>query len=205
MSFYALWCVFHRVSNVALYEVSRLVEHKAPEEHGAAWQKIRQVFSQTFGCGPRINRSLVLALTPDCSKFYCPITNSEELFDEIYRDKVYDRFFEPGEVSKVVDVGAHVGAYTLRAARKVGKKGIVVSIEPDPLTFRILVANVKMNDLDQVVIPFNIALANFVGKTRLYVNPKDRWGNSLVPFGQMGGSFCQHVRWLDERTRFRKL
>jgi len=37
----------------------------------------------------------------------------------------------------VVDVGAHVGFYSLLASWKVGEKGKVIAIEPDPENFEI--------------------------------------------------------------------
>jgi hypothetical protein len=40
---------------------------------------------------------------------------------------------KPGRV--FVDVGAHVGRYTLLAAKKVGSNGLVVALEPIPETF----------------------------------------------------------------------
>jgi FkbM family methyltransferase len=43
----------------------------------------------------------------------------------------------------VVDIGAHVGIYTLLAARAVGENGRVLSFEPSPDTFPFLRANVE--------------------------------------------------------------
>ncbi|MEM1925322.1 MAG: hypothetical protein QXH44_09660 [Pyrobaculum sp.] len=41
---------------------------------------------------------------------------------EIYLDRVYDKFYNIREDDVVIDVGAHVGVFTLKAARK-AKKG----------------------------------------------------------------------------------
>ena len=49
--------------------------------------------------------------------------NHEPLVQKVFQPK-------PGEV--VVDVGAHIGLYTLRAARDVGANGKVIAVEPDP-------------------------------------------------------------------------
>jgi FkbM family methyltransferase len=45
----------------------------------------------------------------------------------------------------VVDVGAHVGYYTLLAAKKVGRFGRVLAVEPDPTNNALLRANVVRN------------------------------------------------------------
>jgi len=52
------------------------------------------------------------------------------------------------------DVGAHIGFYSLMAARLVGQKGRVVAFEPDPANVATLQENVSRNDFRQVeVIP----------------------------------------------------
>jgi tRNA A58 N-methylase Trm61 len=50
---------------------------------------------------------------------------------------------KPGEI--VIDVGAHIGYYTLKAARAVGTKGKVIAIEPNPENFHLLRNNVILN------------------------------------------------------------
>ncbi len=49
-----------------------------------------------------------------------------------------------------VDVGAHVGKYTILAARLLGSRGQVVAIEPDPSNFAALTTNVALNRLENV-------------------------------------------------------
>ena len=73
--------------------------------------------------------------------------------------------YEPGSLAAMlaalpeggcfVDVGAHVGLFTLPAARHVGPGGTVIAFEPDPDNRRLLLANLERNDLaDRVhVIP----------------------------------------------------
>ena len=66
--------------------------------------------------------------------------------------------FQKGEV--FVDVGAYLGAYTLRAA----KRGCTVySFEPNPNSFKILSLNVEDNGFDNVK-PFNVAVGDHEGE-----------------------------------------
>lgn len=59
--------------------------------------------------------------------------------------------------SKVIDIGAHIGIYTLELARCVGPKGRVFSFEPDPETRAILYKNISANCYTNVqVFPFAI-------------------------------------------------
>jgi len=55
-----------------------------------------------------------------------------------------------------VDVGAYIGAYTLRAAKH---GSIVFSFEPNPYSFKILSLNVLDNKFDNVKL-YNVALGN---------------------------------------------
>jgi FkbM family methyltransferase len=52
----------------------------------------------------------------------------------------FSRFLRPG--GTFVDVGAHLGYFTLIAAEIVGPKGCVIAFEPDPRNAAILEANV---------------------------------------------------------------
>ncbi len=51
----------------------------------------------------------------------------------------------------VIDIGANIGYDTVLFADKVGKKGKVIAIEPDPENFKILQKNIKENKLFNVV------------------------------------------------------
>jgi FkbM family methyltransferase len=51
----------------------------------------------------------------------------------------------------IVDVGAHVGYYTLLFARLVGEKGKVFAFEPDPENFALLMRNIEANEYRNVV------------------------------------------------------
>jgi FkbM family methyltransferase len=49
-----------------------------------------------------------------------------------------------------VDIGAHIGKYTVLAGRILKGRGHVVAIEPDPENFSLLRRNVDLNDLTNV-------------------------------------------------------
>ena len=83
-----------------------------------------------------------------------------DLRDSIAREVCFTGRYEPQETAVVravlksgmtfVDVGANWGYFTLLAAYLVGANGRILSLEPDPRLFRILQANVAMNQLRQV-------------------------------------------------------
>lgn len=63
--------------------------------------------------------------------------------------RLFKKLIKKGDT--VVDVGAHIGYYSLLAARLVGKTGQVYAFEPDPERFSILEQNVHLNDYKNVV------------------------------------------------------
>lgn len=67
------------------------------------------------------------------------------------------RFVEPGDT--VVDVGAHIGTFSLPLAYSVGWTGSVLAFEPNPTSFELLRLNVILNDLQSVVHVSSSALA----------------------------------------------
>lgn len=53
-------------------------------------------------------------------------TKSLVIFVEVFRDGVYEDFSSPKGGDTVIDVGAHIGTFTVRAAELVGDKGLAV-------------------------------------------------------------------------------
>lgn len=104
----------------------------------------------------------------------------------IYRNKMYESIcgFEPDLGNMVVDVGAHLGIYTLKVASQVGTSGKIIAIEPNKPNFSLLTQNIKLNNLSNVV-PLNVALANEKRKMRLYTH-KDSRAHSIRVRGELG-------------------
>ena len=58
-----------------------------------------------------------------------------------------------------IDVGSNVGIYTLLAASIVGNNGLVYSFEPDYISNKRLLENIKLNKLKNVKV-FQYAISN---------------------------------------------
>lgn len=67
------------------------------------------------------------------------------------------RYIKHGDI--VVDVGAHIGYYSLLFSYMVGKRGLVYAFEPDPKNYDVLLKNLGLNNISNV-IPSIIALSN---------------------------------------------
>ncbi len=72
----------------------------------------------------------------------------------------------------VVDVGAHIGIYTLLGALLTGPTGRVFSFEPTPATFDILRLNLELNGFDSRVKVFQSAVSDRQGHTMLKLSQR---------------------------------
>lgn len=68
----------------------------------------------------------------------------------------------------VLDIGAHVGIYTLLAANRVGSAGKVIAVEPDPENLCLLDDNVRYNKFDRIVQVIPRAASNRSGTVQLF-------------------------------------
>lgn len=81
-------------------------------------------------------------------------------FDDVWLRDVYQEYI-PKRDDVVVDVGAHMGFFTLKVANEVK---MVIAVEPDPANFRFLLQNVGFNKLTDKVILRNAALGKQDGR-----------------------------------------
>lgn len=72
-----------------------------------------------------------------------------------------ERSIRPGDV--LYDIGANVGAYSLVAAKATQGRAMVYAFEPSYRTFASLMDNIGLNDVGDVVVPFQVALSNRTG------------------------------------------
>lgn len=96
-----------------------------------------------------------------------PIDMSLDAF-EVETTQLFETLLEPGMV--VIDVGAHVGYYTLIAAKAVGPTGKVFAFEPDDSNYSLLIKNVEINGYSNVVA-VKQAVSNYVGYSTLELSP----------------------------------
>jgi FkbM family methyltransferase len=72
----------------------------------------------------------------------------------------------------ILDIGAHVGYYTLVLADATkGARGMIVAFEASPDNFKLLEKNIRRNDLGGQVMVFNLAVADKPGTIGLSRNP----------------------------------
>lgn len=80
----------------------------------------------------------------------------------------------------VIDIGAHIGAVSIRmatAARDVR----VYAFEPFPENFALLEQNIRENDLQRAIIPYNFAVSHTGGERELFVCTERADAHTLYP------------------------
>lgn len=97
---------------------------------------------------------------------------------EIGTTQVLESILQSGMV--FIDAGAHVGYFSLIAARLVGPEGLVYSFEPDPSNHQLLEKNIELNNYKNVT-PVNSALSDRPGTMTLHLTSLDTGRHSLYP------------------------
>jgi len=97
---------------------------------------------------------------------------------EIFYDEIYDVLDSPQLGDIVLDVGAYVGMYSIKASEAVGESGIVVAIEPNDTNLRQLRQNIVTYQLANVTVSDKAAAAHS-GVAPLYLT-KSNFCHSLV-------------------------
>lgn len=104
-------------------------------------------------------------------------TIDKSIFTEVALENLYfPRWLSLGENPVVVDVGAHIGIFSVLVASRI-KGGKVYSIEPSKDNFRLLLEQIKLNDVN--VTPFNLALSDKAGEMKLYGGSHSARGSLL--------------------------
>jgi FkbM family methyltransferase len=130
---------------------------------------------------------------PDLDRAVAVDTEWGSLFvdasDEVIRPAIGEHgVWEPGETALLldwlapgmtfVDIGAHVGYYTVMAARRVSPGGLVFAFEPSPLNYELLLANVWRNELTNVVC-YPWAVSDHLGFLDLFLDERNTGDNRL--------------------------
>ena len=100
---------------------------------------------------------------------------------EVQATKLFKELVKPRMT--VVDVGAHIGYYTLLALKLVGNKGRVLAFEPEPRNYDNLVKNLVRNtgtDEFTNVVVLQKAVSNKNGREKLFISDNSSGECSLV-------------------------
>jgi len=80
----------------------------------------------------------------------------------------------------IIDIGAHIGFFSICAGRKVGPTGHVYSYEPMNENFEILKYNIRQNGMQRVITPSKLAVALHEGPMGLFISPDNTGGHGII-------------------------
>jgi FkbM family methyltransferase len=123
--------------------------------------------------------------------------------------RYYDAGYEPGTFDflrrrcrpgdTVMDIGAHIGLFTVSMARLVGPSGRVLSFEPTPYTCGVLREMVRINGCGSTVEVNEKAVSARAGRARFFdTGDVISNANSLVRTGRGHGSITVETVGVDE-------
>jgi FkbM family methyltransferase len=110
---------------------------------------------------------------------YAPVAMVMDRYEE-ETTRLFESLVKPGML--VIDVGAHVGYYSLLAARGVGTTGKVYSFEPEPDNYGLLQANIQRNVYTNIE-SLSKAVSDRVGSVTLFLTALDTGRHSYYAHG----------------------
>jgi len=158
-----------------------------------AFKRRHRIGERFLARHPTLSRALMALLRPFKSRSIVDVHSHVLEVDAadylgLTINRVYEpeltRFFERSVRSgqTAIDLGAHIGYFTLLFAQLVGPEGCVVAFEPDDENFEILKRNVQANGYANVALRRQ-AVADRSGRTLLYRSPVNSGDHRLVDDG----------------------
>lgn len=145
---------YFRYSYSPLYPLKNIVRNVERTQDGAVLLELTNGVKlygppdKTFDPSIRYGDPSKLGKISQYEDFY----NFFYVVSEQYAHDAYQRMHTLRKGDVVLDLGAHIGAYSVKAALAVGSEGKVIAIEPDEENSRLLRANIKINALRNVVV-----------------------------------------------------
>ncbi len=144
----------------------KLIE-KLGLDYGTLWNR----FYNFFAINKKDSALLKFKMPKYNYEFYCRNNKDDFQIMTFHEDDILEHNFTPKNGDTVIDVGAHIGPYTLKASKWVGSNGKVVAIEAAPDNFDILNRNIQLNKLTNV-IALNYAAYSKQDKIKLFLPSK---------------------------------
>ena len=103
--------------------------------------------SSTISSSKPSFRLLKVSMPRYNSKLYCRIDTNDYF---VNRETDIIEHFSPKQEDIAVDIGAHIGRYTIISSKRVGPNGKVIAIEAHPENYEMLKKNIQLNGLTNV-------------------------------------------------------
>jgi FkbM family methyltransferase len=137
-----------------------------------SYDLLKFFYKSKYNYGRRKSRLLKVHAKEHGYKYYCRF----EDFNPSREEDIVE-LFRPKKGDVVVDVGAHIGKYTILASKMVGSQGKVIAIEAHPNNYDLLTKNIVLNKLSNV-LALNLAVHSKDTTVKLY-DPGQEEGRTI--------------------------
>jgi len=97
----------------------------------------------------------------------------------VYIKKDYKQILNiNGDCNIIIDIGANIGIFSIYTVQNL-KNTIIYAFEPEATNFRILTENIKINNFEEKIIPFQKAICKNNKDKKLYLNTSPQ--HSILP------------------------
>jgi len=145
-----------------------------------------------------LGKNYLRVITPDNFLFVIRPTIYDILWASLGAEYYeLNKWFLPNAKGVVVDVGAHLGEYSIRASRTAD---LVIAIEPEKENFALLRINSKLNSVGNKVVLVNKAIGGSKGIAKLKLPQGISFnlgGFSIVKFSGYSGEALEEVVEMD--------
>src|SRR3989338_5856384 len=197
--------IFNKIrSNLRIYR-------KDLKTKGIYWSMVHRLYKipmMRFFLTPIVNMLKPSWLIIQGNKFYIDksdTTVSQELILsgkwEDFESEVFKKNINVGDT--VVDVGAHIGYYSIIVANAVGISGKVFAFEPEPKNFELLKKNVEVNGYKNVVL-IEKAISSKSGKSNLFINKENTGDHRIFASNHQRSSIIVDSTTLDDFFKDKK-
>lgn len=126
----------------------------------------------------RADKSLLLEVSVPLHDYrvHCPLNKEDFIVMTKHEEEIIE-LFHPKEGDIVVDIGAHMGRYSITSSKLVGPHGKVIAVEAHPYNFKLLQRNIRLNGLTNVTA-VNCAVYSKKDKLKLYL-PDEEQGYTM--------------------------
>jgi len=98
---------------------------------------------------------------------FAGFSRSGSILDDLGLVRYAETAIRPGD--KVIDVGAHIGGFSMLAGRLVGPQGRVIAFEAQTDNYRLLEQNIALNQMAGHITPEHCAVFSSSGEIELHV------------------------------------
>lgn len=138
-----------RASSIGLMRFRQFIlKHHSISYDLLQWFYSISLFAGKESKGAQDGRLIKIRVPKHNYQYYCRTGKGD--FTPNREETIIEEFFKPKAGDVIIDVGAHIGRYTILGAKATGITGKVVAIEASPSNYYLLNRNVNLNGLKNV-------------------------------------------------------